>query len=120
VSQLRVLSVASEIYPIVKTGGLADVVGALPKALAAEHIAVTTLVPGYRPVLKSLEAPAAVLTLPDFFGGEARIVAGSAAGLQIFALDAPHLYARAGNIYSGPDGLDWSDNAFRFAALARA
>ena len=119
-SQLRVLSVASEIYPVVKTGGLADVVGALPKALAAEHVAVTTLVPGYTAVLKSLEAPSAVLTLPNFFGGQARVVAGVAAGMQLFALDAPHLYGRSGNIYSGPDGRDWSDNAFRFAALARA
>lgn len=119
-SQIRVLSVASEIYPVVKTGGLADVVGALPKALAAEHVAVTSLVPGYAAVLKSLDAPSAVATLPDFFGGEARIVVGSAAGLDLFVLDAPHLYARSGNIYSGPDGQDWSDNAFRFAALARA
>ncbi len=118
-SGLRILSVASEIYPVIKTGGLADVVGALPKALAAEHVAVTTLVPGYTAVLKSLEAPSAVLTLPNFFGGEARVIAGATAGLQLFVLDAPHLYARSGNIYSGPDGLDWSDNAFRFGALAR-
>ncbi len=119
-AHVRVLSVASEIYPIVKTGGLADVVGALPKALAAERVATTTLVPGYAAVMMALDAPHVVLTLPDFFGAEARIVAGSSAGLDLFVLDAPHLYARAGDIYRGPDGSDWSDNAFRFAALARA
>ena len=46
---LQVLSVASEIYPLVKTGGLADVAGALPAALAPEGVAVRSLVPGYPP-----------------------------------------------------------------------
>ena len=40
-----------------------------------------------------------------------------AAGLDLFVLDAPHLYARDGDPYRGPDGRDWPDNAFRFAAL---
>ena len=44
---LSVLSVASEIFPLVKTGGLADVAGALPPALKAERIRMVTLVPGY-------------------------------------------------------------------------
>ena len=43
----------------------------------------------------------------------------AAAGLNLFAIDAPHLYDRPGNPYLGPDGLDWPDNARRFAALAR-
>jgi starch synthase len=119
-SHVRVLSVASEIYPLVKTGGLADVTGALAKALAAEDVAVTTLVPGYPAVVKALPAPATVWSTPDLFGGEARVLAGSAAGLDLFVLDAPHLFARAGNPYTGRDGKDWPDNAFRFAALARA
>jgi starch synthase len=45
---LRVLSVASEAWPFIKTGGLADVVGALPAALADHDVAVTTLIPAYR------------------------------------------------------------------------
>ena len=49
----------------------------------------------------------------------ARVLAGAAAGLDLFAIDAPHLYDRPGNPYLGPDGLDWPDNARRFAALAR-
>jgi len=44
---IRVLAVASEIYPLIKTGGLADVVGALPLALKAEQVDTRTLVPGY-------------------------------------------------------------------------
>ena len=50
----RVLSVASECAPLVKTGGLADVVGALPSALAAQGVEVTTLLPGYRAVLAKI------------------------------------------------------------------
>jgi hypothetical protein len=42
-----------------------------------------------------------------------------AAGLDLFVIDAPHLFDRPGNPYLGPDGLDWPDNALRFAALAR-
>ena len=47
------------------------------------------------------------------------MLAGRAAGLDLFVLDAPHLFDRPGNPYLGPDGRDWSDNAHRFAALAR-
>ena len=49
----------------------------------------------------------------------ARVIAGRAAGLDLFALDAPHLFDRPGNPYLGPDNMDWPDNARRFAALAR-
>ena len=62
VSAIDVLAVASEIYPLVKTGGLGDVVGALPAALAAEGIWVRTLVPGYPPVMSALESAAEVAT----------------------------------------------------------
>ena len=51
-------------------------------------------------------------------GGPARLLATQAAGLDLFVLDAPHLYARPGNPYLGPDGKPWPDNALRFAALA--
>ena len=47
------------------------------------------------------------------------IVAAHASGLELFVIDAPHLYARDGDPYRGPDGREWPDNAFRFAALSR-
>jgi starch synthase len=118
-SGLPVLSVVSEIFPLVKTGGLADVAGALPAALAPEGIAMRSLVPGYPAVLAALEAAETVYTAPWLFGGPARVLAGRGKGLDLFVLDAPHLYGRAGNPYSGPDGRDWVDNGLRFAALAR-
>ena len=116
---VRVLSVASEIYPLVKTGGLADVAGALPGAVAAEGVAMHSLVPGYPAVIAGLEKAQTTATVTDLFGGPARLLAGTAAGLDLLVIDAPHLYARAGNIYTGPDGKDWPDNALRFAALAQ-
>ncbi len=117
---LRVLSVASEVFPLVKTGGLADVAGALPAALAAEGVELRTLVPGYRAVMAALMRAVEVRAWPDWFGGPAQLLAGDAAGLSVFVLDAPHLYDRPGGPYAGPDGVDWPDNAQRFAALARA
>jgi starch synthase len=113
------LSVASEIYPLVKTGGLADVAGALPGALLAEQVALRTLCPGYRPVLAALKKAETVAKFEDLFGGPARLLAGRAGALELFVLDAPHLYDRDGGPYAGPDGRDFVDNAFRFAALAK-
>ena len=116
---LGVLSVASEVFPLVKTGGLADVIGALPGALAEEGVAVRTLIPGYPVVTTAVDQARTVRTESDLFGGKARVFASRAAGLDLLVLDAPHLYARPGNPYLGPDGRDWPDNAVRFAALAR-
>ena len=116
---VRVLSVVSEISPLIKTGELADVTGALPIALKAEGIEVRTLAPGYPSVMNSLGPVEGVLHLPHFFGGEARLLWATCCELRLFVLDAPHLFARAGNPYLTPDGVDWPDNALRFAALAR-
>jgi starch synthase len=116
--RLRVLSVASEVYPLIKTGGLADVAGALPAALAEERVQVVTLLPGYPAVMAALEEAKPVVRIDDLMGGPATVVGGRAAGLDLLAIDAPHLYDRPGNPYLGPDGLDWPDNGERFAALA--
>jgi starch synthase len=117
---MRVLGVASEIFPLIKTGGLADVVGALPGALAPLGVEVRTLVPGYPAVMAALKKAATVAKYADYFGGSAQILSGSAGALNMFVLDAPHLFKRPGNPYSAADGKDWPDNALRFAALARA
>jgi starch synthase len=117
---MKVLSVTSELYPLVKTGGLADVTGALPKALASQNAAVRSLVPGYPAVMAALSNARVLHHYADFFGGEARLIGGHAKDLDVIALDAPHLFSRPGNPYLGPDGRDWPDNAHRFAALAMA
>jgi starch synthase len=114
-----VLAVASEIFPLIKTGGLADVAGALPGALATHGVRTRTLIPGYPGVISALERAEPVLAYEALFGGPARLLAAEAAGLALFVLDAPHLFARAGGPYADIQGRDWSDNAQRFAALAR-
>jgi starch synthase len=115
---MRVLSVASEIYPLIKTGGLADVAGALPGALAKEGVAMRTLVPGYPAVLEKLVRQEVVHRFADLFGGPANLIAAEAAHLELFIIDAPHLYARPGNPYVDRNGRDLPDNAQRFAALS--
>jgi starch synthase len=115
---MRVLSVASEIYPLIKTGGLADVTGALPGALANKGVAVRTLVPGYPAVLEKLERRETVHRFSDLCGGPAELLAADAAGLDLLVIEAPHLFTRAGNPYVDRSGRDWPDNAQRFAALA--
>src|ERR1700704_1167314 len=108
-SGVKVLSVASEVFPLIKTGGLADVAGALPAALAREDVEIRTLVPGYPDVMAKLVGAQSAPAYEDLFGGPARILSGKAAGLDLFAIDAPHLYDRPGNPYLGPNGLDWPD-----------
>jgi starch synthase len=115
---MKVLSVASEVFPLVKTGGLADVAGALPAALAKLGVDVKTLMPGYPAVMKALDTYEVVHTSDSLFGGAARLLWGKAKGLDLFVLDAPHLYDRSGNPYLGPDGKDWPDNSKRYAALS--
>ena len=116
----EVLAVVSEIYPLIKTGGLADVAGALPEALRAEGVRMRTLVPGYPALMKGLRKPETVASFPDLFGGPARVLAVRKSGLELFLLDAPHLYARPGGPYADASGVDWADNGLRFAALGRA
>ena len=117
---IEVLSVASEIYPLIKTGGLADVTGALPGALAPFGVSVRTLVPGYPAVTGALENARVVAEMPQFFDGFGRLLAGRVHGLDLIVVDAPHLYDRPGNPYLGSDGKDWPDNWKRFAALSFA
>jgi starch synthase len=116
---LRVLAVASEAYPLVKTGGLADAVGALPAALAPHGVEVATLLPAYPAVRTAIGRSTVVLDQPDLFGGAARILRAKAMP-GILALDAPHLFDRPGGPYVAPGGGEWADNAIRFAALGRA
>ncbi len=117
---IHVLSVASECAPLIKTGGLADVVGALPGAVAGEDTEMRVLLPGYRRVMAMLDGPEEVLTLPELFGGPARILSQTIGGLSLLIVDAPHLFDRDGGIYLDPEGRDWSDNPERFAGLSLA
>ncbi len=115
----RVLSVASECVPLVKTGGLADVVGALPGAQAAQGWDMRVLLPGYRGLPARLTDPQVLWSDPDLFGGPAQVLAAQVDGLSVLLLDAPHLFDRPGGPYGYTSG-DFPDNPERFAALSWA
>lgn len=117
---IKVLSVTSECAPLIKTGGLADVAGALPAALAEHGVEVRTLLPGYRAIMGKLGKTKTVATFKDLFGGPAKLVACEVAGLDLLILTAAHLYDRDGGIYVDAAGNDWPDNPERFAALSFA
>ncbi len=117
---MRVLSVTSEAYPLVKTGGLADVAGALPPALARRGIEMRTLLPGYPAVMQRLGETRLLHDFPALLGTPARLLAAKVAGLDLVVLDAPELFARPGGPYVGSDGVDHPDNWRRFGALGLA
>ncbi|MHA6323860.1 glycogen synthase GlgA [Roseivivax sp. CAU 1753] len=115
----RVLSVASECVPLVKTGGLADVAGALPGALAPLGVEMRTLIPAY-PAVKAALSGGKTHALGPLFGADARLIEGSLGETVLYALDAPHLFDRDGSPYLDANGIDWPDNPVRFAALSYA
>lgn len=116
---MKVLSVASECVPLVKTGGLADVAGALPGALAPMGVEMRTLIPAYRAV-KAAMGDDTCHDLGPLFGGPARLIEGKLGETMLYALDAPHLFDRDGSPYLDANGQDWPDNPVRFAALSHA
>jgi len=117
---IRVLSVASEAVPLVKTGGLADVVGALPAAVAQHDIAMSSLLPGYPAVMHAIGKGRLLHAYPSLLGEPARLVAAKLGEHPLVVLDAPGFFGREGNPYTSAAGSDWDDNWRRFAALGRA
>lgn len=117
---MKVLSVASEIYPLVKTGGLADVAGALPLAMGAHGVEMRSLIPGYPAVMKKIGKGKKVATIPSLFGVKANILFAVHEGLELYVLDAPAFFQRDGGPYTDSLGRDHGDNWKRFAALSLA
>ena len=117
---MQVLAVTPEIYPLIKTGGLADVTGALPLALAKLGVTTRTLIPGYPVVMNAFKKGKALHKYAVLQGGKAAIYRASVAGLDLLVLDAPHLFERPGGPYGDATGSDFHDNWRRFAALSQA
>ncbi|MGI8394540.1 glycogen synthase GlgA [Leucobacter sp. W1038] len=113
----RILSVASECAPLVKTGGLADVVGALPGALQPLGWRTRILMPAYPGLIERVGKTRRIWRDDDLFGGPAVIHYGTYQGLDLLLLDAPHLFDRPGDPYSD-GGQEYPDNHVRFAALS--
>jgi len=120
-AELKVLFATSEVAPLIKTGGLADVSGALPAALRAIGVDVRVLVPGYNQVIEQLAQRQTVAALDDLPGFPlARLLSGTMAnGVPLLVLDCPLLYQREGGPYQTAHGQDWADNAMRFGLLSK-
>ena len=117
---MRVLHAASEVYPLVKTGGLADVMGALPQALSAQGAEVRLLLPGLPAIVDAVLERRRVCELGPLFGaGRVTLTLGRmpGSGVPVYVIDAPYLYRRPGGPYQAANGAEWSDNLQRFALL---
>jgi starch synthase len=115
---LKQLCVASECAPFVKTGGLADVVGALGRVMGAHDVECRVLLPLYGQIAHLATGAKVVLDAGPIFGGPARVLAKRDSGIDLLLIDAPHLYDRPGQIYLNESGVDWADNHLRFGLLS--
>jgi starch synthase len=118
---LKVLHVASELYPWVRTGGLADVMAGLPPALAACGVDTRLLLPGFAGFLDAFPGLADITRLSTPFAAERVRLAHAEGGARpLYLIDHPPFYDRPGNPYAGDSGGDWPDNHRRFALLGWA
>lgn len=117
---MHVLFVSSEVYPLAKTGGLADVSEALPAALAGLGVDMNIILPGYVSALDRAHDKSRADILNDVVGFDGvELIRGfmPRTGLPVWMVRCPELYERRGGIYQGPEGSDWPDNSRRFAVL---
>lgn len=119
---MNILYATSEAVPLVKTGGLADVSGALPPALREIGLDCRVLIPGYPVVLEKLGTAVVIARFSGLPGGiDARLLLGTLPGSDtpLYVLDAPQAYTRQGGPYQDAAGQDYADNALRFAVLSQ-
>ncbi|OIO76096.1 MAG: starch synthase [Gallionellaceae bacterium CG1_02_56_997] len=119
--EIKVLFATSEVAPLIKTGGLADVSGALPAALRAINVDVRVLVPGYPQVMEKMGPHEVVANFPEILGfpPSTLIFSIMGNGVPLLVLDCPMLYQRTGGPYADPTGHDWLDNPVRFGLLSK-
>src|SRR5918911_1746568 len=119
---MRVLHAAAELYPWVKTGGLGDVVAALPPALAEIGIDVRLVLPGFTAFLDALPLTEIARVRTPFAAERVRIVLAELpdSAIRAYLVDHPAFYDRPGSPYADPQARDWPDNHRRFALLGWA
>src|SRR6059058_4151371 len=118
---MHIAFAASECVPFSKTGGLADVVGALPRALAALGHQVSVYVPRYRQTkLSDAQTVVRSITVPfdDRYRFASVVSAGDHSGVRFYFVEYPPFFDRDG-LYGTASG-DFPDNAERFALFCRA
>lgn len=118
---MRVLYITAEVFPLAKTGGLADVSAALPATLREEYgIDVHLLLPAYPGALDTAKGLRVAAIIDDLLGlGPVRLWEGLVpdGSVPVWLVDCPELYDRKGNPYQDEDGCDFADNALRFGLL---
>ena len=119
---MKLLFAASEAYPLIKTGGLADVAGSLPEVLRGNGVDVRLLLPAYGDLLESIDTPPAVGVALELGGETVRILETRLpdTSLVVWLVDHPLFSDRPGNPYHDPQGNPWEDNPDRFMLLCRA
>jgi starch synthase len=119
---IRVLHVAAELFPWVKTGGLGDVIAALPTALAEAGAEIRVVLPGFSSLLDASRLSDTVRLRTPFAAERVRIALAQLPDTRVSAylVDHPPFYDRIGGPYQMPTGTDWPDNHRRFALLGWA
>jgi len=120
---MRLLLVSAEVYPLAKTGGLADVCAALPCELARRGVDVRILMPAYQSALDGVRGARTAARLDELLGIPGlQLIEGALpdSGLTVWLLDCSALYRRLGTPYQDTHGIDWPDNWLRFGLLAHA
>ena len=117
----NILFATSEVYPLIKTGGLADVAASLPRALMKLKYNVRIVLPGYASVMKAAAGDVKKVTVLDVDGETVTLWKTLLPGTRVLVwlVDVPAFSERDGNPYCGPDGFDWPDNAQRFLLFAK-
>jgi starch synthase len=118
--QPRVLLVTSEAVPLVKTGGLADVIGALAAELSAQGVDVSILMPGYPAAMNGALGLKKLDDLPDLPGGSGELYQGNMpdTGVKVLLMRTDRFDTRLANPYVDHSGHELDDNALAFASLA--
>lgn len=115
---MRVLYASTEVFPALKTGGLADVNAALPPALMGLGVDVRLLLPAFPALVGAARQRERVVVLGPAFGLDEIVISrASLYGVPAYLIEAPQFYAREGTPYGDAGGRDWPDNHLRFALL---
>ena len=116
---MKVLQISAEIFPLLKTGGLADIAGALPTALIAAGCDVRVLLPGFSPIMADLQDSTVLTELTAPWGERLMLRQGSltSLGVMAYVIDVPALYCRPGSPYEDAQRKPYTDNYRRFALL---
>lgn len=112
---MRIALLSSEVVPFAKTGGLADVAGALPKALGERDVDARVILPLYQQIDRSILSDSIIENVPVEWRGRirpTRIYQSDAAGVPAYLIDAPEYFSK-------PSIYGYSDDHERFAFFAR-